>query len=398
MQGAQRGRTDRWLVAAVAGMGAVVLTTAVLIGVRWLRQTAAAQPSGAQLVYLGSEDGATLDLYLADAAGGRVQRITEGPEYEFAAAWSPDGEMLAAVRAPAQGSLDAVGRESGLFLLTWVRGAPREQMLISADEAGLGPIAWSPDGRQVAMIGSPLSFGAETWPEPSLTLVDVGSGAVRQYPVGPLPDMSGPSLITTPPGWTADGAALVFQGYGMRSPDATEGTVVAPVRFDLATESLTTLAASGQNVALSSGGLVAYLSTPPDEPRLWLVDSGGGEPTALSEPFSEEWWSFGLAWSPDGSRLASVEGDGERSALFIRSPGQEPLSEYATPYQGRHVAALPAWSPDGRYVSYTLVTDMSGDLPASSVIVVDTADGTVTPWAEQAGTFVGFTIWRPGGH
>jgi len=97
-------------------------------------------------------------------ATGKVRQITEGPEWDFEPAWSPDGRWIAFVRRPQnsdRGQL-AVMRPDGSAVRLL---APRFEDVVD--------LTWSPDGRE-------LAFTRKIRPDSEIFRLDVSTGRVRK--------------------------------------------------------------------------------------------------------------------------------------------------------------------------------------------------------------------------
>jgi hypothetical protein len=153
-------------------------------------------PDGRQIVFLSEKDRLSIDVYLADAATGRIQRklltTATTPEFESlqylrsAGSWDPEGRRvaLATIRngRPAVTIIGVNGNKS-------VNHVP----LLDLGEA-FAP-AWSPDGRSVVLSG--LRRGVT-----DLYIVDVATGAIRQLTNDAYADLQ--------PAWSPDGQTLAF--------------------------------------------------------------------------------------------------------------------------------------------------------------------------------------------
>jgi Tol biopolymer transport system component len=160
------------------------------------------------------------------------------------------------------------------------------------------------------------------------------------------------------PQWSPDGTKLVFQaGHAERDADST---------------------------------------MPPN--ALYVVPALGGVPRRL---FSDTASDISPSWSPDGSRIAFVRGDGVygRALYVIDANGASPPKLVATV----SMPTAPRWSPDGTMLAYVsdnprfaLGAAHLGNSAPSSIWTVTVADGRthrVTP-----GTWLDVSpVWSPDG-
>jgi Tol biopolymer transport system component len=96
-------------------------------------------------VSMRAPNGSTRDLWMYDVGGGQGQRLTFGPDDEFAPVWSPDGRRLLF------SSMTRSGVDLHIQDFT-TAGGPRR---LDVDTLGLGRFAadWSRDGRHIMYIG-----------------------------------------------------------------------------------------------------------------------------------------------------------------------------------------------------------------------------------------------------
>ncbi len=265
-------------------------------------------PDGRWLAYLSERGLFSIDLYLADAATGRVVRrltrtdtdphieslqfIASAGAWDAASArfayvtvtrgkatvvvvdvagrggdrafpldavdeawhptWSPDGRSLAFAGLS--------GGTSDLYVLELAGGTVRR--LTNDAFADLQP-AWSPDGRRLAFVTDRFSSSLETlaFGEPRLALLTVATGAVE-----PLPALASGKHIN--PQWDADGTGL----YLVAEPDG----IANIYRLDLATRSYGRVTSVGTGVT-GITELSPALSFAPRVNRLaFSVFRGGG--------------------------------------------------------------------------------------------------------------------------
>lgn len=158
--------------------------------------TPSLSPDGKRMVFLSERSLFSIDMYVADAATGRIARklveTTTDPHFDSlqflssAGDWAPDSRRFVfAALSAGQPVLTIVDADNGRRL--------REQ-----EFADLGEIynpAWSPDGRQIAF--SALKGGVL-----DLFLFDLESGALQQLTNDPFADMD--------PEWSPNGRELVW--------------------------------------------------------------------------------------------------------------------------------------------------------------------------------------------
>ena len=113
-------------------------------------------PDGRQIIYVAGGRSSRNDLFVADADGSNMRRLTYTPEEEGIPAWSPDGETIAV-------SINLDG-DAEIYLLDIESGEVVAQLTDNEDIDDYMP-AWSPDGTQIAYVtntGSPESTEVHT--------------------------------------------------------------------------------------------------------------------------------------------------------------------------------------------------------------------------------------------
>jgi len=146
-------------------------------------------PDGQRLVFSSAGTGEG-DLYLVDADGANLERLTSTPDPDLSPDWSPDGSLVVFSRNVPSGTQ--------LWVVDVATGAETQL----TDPAGRDETPrWSPDGTRIAFSRFPFAAGAEE-PSHDLYVMDAdGSNPVR--------------LTETPfseidPNWSPEGEELVF--------------------------------------------------------------------------------------------------------------------------------------------------------------------------------------------
>lgn len=275
-------------------------------------------------------------VYLAEPYGGEEHALTPtmGSTWPI---WSPTRDRIAFVqRDPKRNVFDGT-----LFV-------------VDRDGSNLHPLAervvpfywpsWSPDGQQIA-FASAVNFD-ETRDEGTieLHLVDLQTRSEIDLTGGLLPHAYSPS-------WSPDGSTIAFVSYrlerrrngGVRSTDGEVYTI------DLATRELTDVSMGRiEDEALLAWSPVddrLMIFTIPDDwnnPRQSQILILDLQTTDLIEVPTHAWQLAFPTWSPDGQRLAYVEGD---NVVRVWSEGRDDwvmLNTKLSPYI--------SWSQDGTAV------------------------------------------------
>jgi len=230
-------------------------------------------------------------LYVANADGSDIRRLSVvGGQ----TSWSPDGTRIA-------------------------YGSGGHLQIVNADGSGRRTIAaadrvlsakWSPDGAWIAYHSATAEGGV-------YTIRADGSG---------LPTLVDPQGKF--PAWTPDGRLLIVTraevgGYSALVIHDRDGTrrVLAP-------------AVSGELGPSPSpdGRLVVYMTD-----RIMVVGVDGTGAHALTDHWGQEYDGSPPVWSPDGHRLAIIDG-GDVKVLDLESGGVRTIPG----------ATSPSWTPDGR--------------------------------------------------
>ena len=261
-------------------------------------------PAG-RIAFVSDREG-TPKIYLTDAGGSGVRRLTSGPE-DSRPSWSPDGSRLAFARAG----------DSATCGIYTIEADGSNLMRLTAACGDITP-AWSPDGARIAFakwtLGS-LSTGVYVMNADGSGVTRLTEGLHDEYPA-----------------WSPDGGRIAFnhttedengwftQVYVMNAngTDVRRLTDTGPRQF---AESGPAWSADGSTILFWSFGY-----------GIATVSASGGAPTMLykgtSDPFAHPDVHYYSTpdWSPDGSYVVFAAGALGRRALYISraSPGRSP--------------------------------------------------------------------------
>ncbi len=223
-------------------------------------------PDGSMIVYSGA--GQDYDLYVMNADGGEVVRITQDAGDEIAPDWSPVSDRIAF-------TFDDLGEpdfRAGIAVVD-TSGRGRTELVTRVNERPESPL-WSPDGSQIA-------FTQFTGNGPAAYVVDADGGN--------LTEVRDQAVALA---WTPDGRRIVLSVHSSIRSVLPDG--------------------SGEDVILKH---------PPSNGRVVLDWSPDGRWILLTDPFGQ---GFGVpgASAGGGDNVYLVRADG--SEEFLVGSGSEP--------------------------------------------------------------------------
>jgi Tol biopolymer transport system component len=166
------------------GSGIVQLTTAMRA------EAPAWSPDGSRIAFHSEQQAGNWDIYVMDADGGNITRLTTDPATDGFPDWSPDGSKIAFRRI--------VGGTSQIFVMN-ANGTGVGQL--TTGRGGSTP-AWSPDGARIA-------FDSDRTGRNEIYVMDADGTDVLQVTTA-----GGAS-----PGWSLDGTRIVFYAARSRNTD-----------------------------------------------------------------------------------------------------------------------------------------------------------------------------------
>lgn len=313
-------------------------------------------PDG-KLVAFSAEYGGNIDVYVAPIEGGEPRRLTWHNSPDAVQGWTPDGSrvLFASTR-----DTDGPNAQAKFFTVP-VTGGPEERLPFS--RAYQGKI--SADGRRAAyrMNGS--------WDEERR---NYRGGQNRPIWIVDLKTLD----LESPPGWKdskqmdpawlgdvvyyiddRDGVANVWS-YDTKSKKVAQAT-------DFADYDVKALDAGAGAVVFEQGGYIHELDVKSGREHIVPITANGDFPWMMPQWKDVSARVAGMALSPTGKR-AVVEARGE----IFTVPAEKGDVRNLTNASGS-AERDPAWSPDGRLISY--FSDKSGEYR----LVIESEDGLTAP-------------------
>jgi Tol biopolymer transport system component len=258
-------------------------------------------PDGSRIAFLSSRSRFSIDLYVADATTGRVERklISTAADPHFdslqfissAGAWDPTGRRIA-VAAIRQG-------KPVIAIYNADNGNREREIDIEGVDEVFHP-AWSPDGRQIAFSGLAGGY-SDLW------VIDVESASLRKLTTDAFADLQ--------PSWSPDGRRLVFVSDRYSSSLETlqfgeYELAIMDVASARATRLETFANARHNSPQWTRNDSIYFIAYPDGIPDVYRVDASGGAPARVTRLITGATaitpTSPALSASADGSRVAVV--------------------------------------------------------------------------------------------
>jgi tricorn protease len=312
-------------------------------------------PDGKLVAFTGEYAG-NADVYVVPAEGGEPQRLTWHPGADTVQGWTPDGASVMFSSPRATWAPSGAPR----FWTVPVAGGVEQPMALP--RAYQGKI--SPDGSRIAYRMN------NSWDEER-----------RNYRGGQnrpiwIVDTKTYDLVTPPwtdskdmdPVWVGDSVYFLSDRDGVSNVWAYEPKTRKLTQLTRFTDfDVKTLDAGGGIVVFEQGGYVHQLDPKSGREAVVPIRAAGDFPWMMPRWEDVTARMTGIVLSPTGKRVA-VEARGEIFTIPAEKGDVRNLS-----HSSGSAERDPAWSPDGKYLSY--FSDKSGEYK----LVLETPDGLTPP-------------------
>ena len=264
----------------------LILASVVTLGLTLLMAAVEAQ---AQIAFMSRRDGKP-EIYVMDADGKNLRRLTNNRDNDWWPSWSPDGKRIVFV------SERDGNRE--IYVMDADGGNP--QNLTNQPAEDWYP-SWSPDGKRIAFMSLRDGHIIDFAPTYEIYVMDADGGNPQNITNDRNDDRY--------PSWSPDSERIVFVSQ-------------RPGHF-------------------KSKFLITY--------EIYVMDADGGNQQRLTENRQNDFYP---SWSPDGERIAfeaDRKGDFENPEIYVMDAdgkNQQRLTE------NRRSDLRPAWSPDGKRIAF----------------------------------------------
>jgi hypothetical protein len=273
-----------------------------------VQATTIARAQAWRIAFHSDRDG-NWEIYVMNADGSGVTRLTNNPAVDWNASWSPDGKYIAFVSE---------------------RDGDREIYVMNADGSRVTRLtnhpnwdefpAWSPDGKRIAF----QSYRDGNW---EIYVMNTNGSGQANLTNNPALDWF--------PSWSPDGKYIAF----VSERDGNEEIYVMNADGSGVTRLTNNPAVDDLPSWSPDGKYIAFVSERDGDREIYVMNADGSGVTRLTNNPAEDWFP---SWSPDGKLIAFVSNrDGNWEIYVMNADGSGLTRLTNNPAEDW----FPSWSP-----------------------------------------------------
>ena len=245
----------------------------------------------AQIAFSSNRDG-NFEIYVMDADGGNLRRLTNNPAGDHSPSWSPDGKRIVFL-SDRDGHVDLQHGAPHPDIYVMDADGSNQRNLTNNPHDDRSP-SWSPDGNRIAFMSER---------DGDYDIYVMGADGTNQQ------NLSNHPLGDRDPSWSPDGAHIVFSA---RRKGHFEN-----------------------EAAITN--------------EIYVMDADGGNQRRLTDNRNNDWEP---SWSPDGKRIAFIadrKGNIDKFDIYVMdADGGNQLNVT----QHRAWDGAPSWSPNNERIVF----------------------------------------------
>jgi dipeptidyl aminopeptidase/acylaminoacyl peptidase len=269
---------------------------------------------------------------VAVPAGGETvtpRQITSGEFSEGNYRWSLDGSKILFVSDRRRESY-YYPRDSDLYAVPAAGGEPERIVSI---EGGIGPYAWSPDGKRLAFVGTLGGNPERSYSQPDLWVVDLPGGSPKNLTSAYDFDINGGiggdqraprGQMPSGPIWSRDGKTILIT-VGEKGDANIKRIDIASGRIDAVTRGSDDI--MGYTADAASQKLALVRSTPTVVGDVHVIDASAGGDGRKITAFNDD--LFGQLSMNEPEELTYTSFDGKKiQGWILKPPAFDPSKKY----------------------------------------------------------------------
>lgn len=302
-----------------------------------------------RIAFISDRNDDQYDIYIMNADGSNIERLTETFGFETTLSWSSDGRRIA---------YDSWDMEGGIFIMNDNGTRIRQLIANKGLDALYASPSWSPDGTKVLFMEyTNLTENVEDW-KTDLYVIDIDRGGLTQ-----LTDT--PDDTEWAPAWSPDGSMIAYDF----TKDGFRGDIWVMNADGSNKKRLTRhLGNDTRPVWSPDGSRIAFQTDREGDYEIYVMNADGSGRKALTVNHSAaNIDDTDPSWAPHGMKLAFIsnrdfEDEDDSLEIYTMDKAGGNVNRLTEDSAADH---FPCWSPRIRGIQIG-VTDLA--VPHSSVI------------------------------